>query len=175
MPRPRLHSLTCQRCGDPIKGYGARRKYCSVECAQRARLEAAPTVFGNCEQCGKPFTGRKSIKRFCSTKCSRKAVYHRSRKPPGDCRGCGNPLPADARADVRFCSIRCRSAYYEACRKEAGQPSSYRKGWNGYGLCAGGRRSTRVRGDGMTFAAFLLGGVLALLGLAAVGYARRER
>ena len=54
----------------------------------------------NCEHCGKETTK----KRFCSREC----MYAAKRKPRSKCPNCGKDAP---RAEMQFCSMKCRDEY----------------------------------------------------------------
>lgn len=96
----------CLVCGKTLSHRDDRKnKYCSKECADRARAMRAKMVV--CPVCGKEFKGRMrkgQMQKYCSPECQRKGQRKREDKI---CQTCGRTFHPHSMSKGLFCSREC--------------------------------------------------------------------
>lgn len=126
--------LTCDRGGCHNLVPRAGQKFCSAACRAAGWREAqSPTTYRSCELCGDQFPVRYRNQRICDYNTqahddcallqeeleeAREELEFERRRAVCEREGCVTPVYRPGRGrPKRFCSPRCKTAFYRAARK----------------------------------------------------------
>lgn len=131
----RKKKRTCVQCGKHWESGNAKANYCSVSCANSARVYQAV-----CDECGKAWEPKASRARWCSRECAHASRFSKElvlRTPTpwwvgrawpamlprlrqcwhaGRCRRCETPFVTD-QPRIRYCSTQCSRSDAKARRR----------------------------------------------------------
>ena len=81
-----------------------------------------------CVQCNRAFQPRRRDQKYCSNSCKQKSARLRKRGsvPQRCCPHCGKEIPKESRANMRFCTPKCRQRFHDAAKLEKSDPLEYK-------------------------------------------------
>jgi predicted nucleic acid-binding Zn ribbon protein len=117
-----MGTCTVEGCTAPLVAKGLCRKHYND--ARRRRLVQEAQARGRtCQSCGVTFSGRDRRAIYCSLACKERERWARrgqtrlprsATRPPRSCIQCGASIPAEKDARTKFCSGRCKTAWWRA-------------------------------------------------------------